>query len=108
MGNALENVVADEDFEYLTDALGVIVREHPFETSSLFEMKARLHGFLDEDVVTGSERTSASAVEEESPHPTDNHIHYRLVQDCLNQALSSPKLVICDDACDDDSCATMY
>ena len=105
--NALEDVASDEDFARLTEALVGVVKEYPFETRCLFDTKAQLRFFLNDDVATGSERTEESAVEEEALHP-DHHFHHRLVQDCLDRALSSPKLVICDDAWDDASYATVY
>merc|ERR1711966_479291 len=103
---ALEDVASDEDFARLTEALVGVVKEYPFETRCLFDTKAQLRFFLNDDVATGSERTEESAVEEEALHP-DHHFHHRLVQDCLDRALSSPKLVICDDAWDA-SYATVY
>jgi len=121
--NAIESV-CDWDPEYLTEALMCVVGRFPFETHAVF-LRARnrlLHLASEEEAEESgtavvSEENRTLLLEEESQNsrdeggaldPGDYHSYHSLVRGILEQTPSSPRSVVCDDAWDESSCATIY
>ena len=120
--NALEGL-DDQVRERLTEALMRVLKEFSFEPlPDLLEARKQLLRPMPEeededDVLTVSDGIGQALLEDESQDarteggtipPSHAYFYHNLVQDILEHAASSPRLVINIDAWDDDSCATMY
>merc|ERR1719253_1043589 len=120
--NALEGL-DNQVRERLTEALMRVLREFSFEPlPDLLEARKQLLRPMPEeededDVLTVSDGIGQTLLEDESQDarteggtipPSHAYFYHNLVQDILEHAASSPRLVIDVDAWDDGSCATMY
>lgn len=121
--NAIE-AVDHQDHEYLTNALASVLEKFPFESQAVLS-EARDQLLLltneeedDESIATREpewdeaparwEESRSAIVGEDTLDPRNDQVHHRLVQETLGRILSSPRSVVCNDAWDDCSCATVY
>merc|ERR1712161_68735 len=104
----------------MAEALTRVLGEFSFASCLvLAEVRQRLRRLVDDhedEEESGVVRMSRTREEPPSPRTeaealdSSHHriIYYRLVQDSLEQAMSSPRSVICDDSCDESSCVTIH
>lgn len=112
--NAIE-LVCDQDCEYLTKSLICVIGRFPFESHAiLLGARNRLLHLANEEEVEENDTTVASeeswnaSVDKGALNPARYHIYHNLMRESLEKTPSPPRLVTCDNAWDESSCATMH